>query len=237
MSQRRRSVLLSQLVVERPGSPQTAIVNELRRVILDGAAPPGTPIPLGDVADLFGVSHIPVRESLKTLIGEGLVDHRLNVGYAVAQLTQGELREIYIVRESLETAALSAAIEFATAADHREATEANVALEQAIRDDDPHAYHRHSRRFHLALTRPSKMLRLLHMLESAWNMTEPVQPMVHSTGQDRMALHDDHKQMLDAFVAGDLRRLLATADAHHRRLNSVIAKLPTDTGLLAAEDI
>ena len=237
MSQRRRSVLASKLVIERPGSPQHAILDELRRVILDGAAPPGTPIPLGEVADLFGVSQIPVRESLKTLIGEGLVDHRPNAGYAVAQLTPDELHEIYIVRETLETAALSAGLAKATDAGRLAAIEANAALEQAIRDDDPVAYHRHSRSFHLALTRPSKMLRLLHMLESAWNMTEPVQPMVHSTGHDRSALHDDHKHMLEAFLAVDLQRLLATSETHHRRLNTVIAKLPTDTGLLAPEDI
>lgn len=84
MPPRRRSVLLSKLVIENQGSPQRDILDELRRVILDGAVPPGTPIPLGEVAELFGVSHIPVRESLKTLIGEGLVDHRHNLGYAVA---------------------------------------------------------------------------------------------------------------------------------------------------------
>ena len=56
MSRRRRSALLTQLVIEQPGSPQQAILDELRRVILDGAAPPGTPIPLGEVAELFGVS-------------------------------------------------------------------------------------------------------------------------------------------------------------------------------------
>lgn len=53
---RRRSALLDRLVVDRPGSPQQAILDELRRVILDGAVAPGTPIPLAEVADLFGVS-------------------------------------------------------------------------------------------------------------------------------------------------------------------------------------
>ena len=91
-----------------PGRPQQAILDELRRVILDGAVLPGTLIPLAEVADLFGVSQIPVRESLKTLIGEGLVTHRSNFGYTVAQLTAQELREMYIVRETLESAALAA---------------------------------------------------------------------------------------------------------------------------------
>ncbi len=89
---RRHSVLVDRLTVDSPGRSQQAILDELRRVILDGAVLPGTPIPLAEVADLFGVSQIPVREALKTLIGEGLVAHRSNFGYAVAQLTPQELR-------------------------------------------------------------------------------------------------------------------------------------------------
>ena len=70
-----------------------AILDELRRVILEGTVAPGTPIPLAEVADLFGVSRIPVRESLKTLIGEGLVTHRSNFGYTVAQAMTQVLKQ------------------------------------------------------------------------------------------------------------------------------------------------
>ena len=81
------------------------------------------------------------------------------------------------------------------------------------------------------------MLRLVHMLESAWNITEPVQLMVHVAPSDRAALHDDHRQMLDAFLAGDVERLLADRRPPRQRLNAVVATLPTDTGLLASTDI
>src|ERR1700754_762082 len=139
MPPRGRSALVTRLVVDRPGAPQPVILDELRRVILDGAVQPGTPIPLAEVADLFGVSQIPVRESLKTLIGEGLVEHRSNAGYSVAQLTPQELREMYIVRETLESASLAAAVANATDEDRATIIAANEALQQAIRDDDPAA--------------------------------------------------------------------------------------------------
>ncbi|GAY18192.1 GntR family transcriptional regulator [Mycobacterium sp. shizuoka-1] len=234
---RRRSALIGRLVVDQPGRPQQAILDELRRVILDGGTPPGTPIPLAEVADLFGVSQIPVRESLKTLIGEGLVAHRSNSGYTVAQLTVQELREMYIVRETLEAASLASAVANATDADRAEIVAANDLLQQAIDNDDPVTYHRQSRHFHLALTRPSRMFRLLYMLESAWNITEPVQSMVHVAPSDRCALHADHREMVDAFLAGDVERLLTVAELHAQRLNAVITTLPTDTGLLLATDI
>jgi len=158
MPDRRHSAVLFRLAVNRDGNSGRNIVDELRRVILDGAVPPGTPIPVGELADLFGVSAIPVRESLKTLSGEGLVKHRPNVGYAVAQLTVSELAEMYIVRETLESAALAAAVELATDADRAHVIEINELLEMAVRQDDPQSYHRESRRFHIGLTSPSRML-------------------------------------------------------------------------------
>ncbi|MGV0851966.1 GntR family transcriptional regulator [Mycolicibacterium phlei] len=237
MRPRRRSALLECLVVDAPGRPQQVILDELRRVILDGSVLPGTPVPLAEVADLFGVSQIPVREALKTLIGEGLVTHRSNFGYTVAQLTPKELREMYIVRETLEAAALAAAVVNATDEDRAAVVAANEALQRAVRDDDPVAYHRHSREFHLALARPSRMHRLLHMLESAWNVTEPVQSMVHVSHEDRAALHADHCTMVEVFLAGDVEQLLTLAESHANRLNTVIATLPTDTGLFLLPDI
>lgn len=233
MRPHRRSALLEQLVADPASPSQHAVLGELRRAILDGGVPPGTSIPLAEVADVFGVSQIPVREALKTLIGEGLVTHRRNAGYTVALLTAQELREMYIVRETLESASLMVAVTNASDADRAAATEVNRLLEQAIVDDDAMAYHRQSRHFHAALTRPSRMHRLLHMLEAAWNVTEPVQSMVHVGAGQRAELHADHREMLEAFLASDAERLVAASEAHAVRLNAVISTLPTDTGLLA----
>jgi DNA-binding GntR family transcriptional regulator len=233
MPARRHSALLFKLAVNRGGNSQQTIVDELRRVILDGAVPPGTPIPVSEVADLFGVSPIPVRESLKTLTGEGLVTHQTNVGYTVAQLTADELAEMYLVRETLESAALAAAVLRASDGERAHVAMTNQLLEDAVAQDDPQTYHRQSRIFHMGLTRPSGMLRLIHMLESAWNITEPVQVMVHVEHAQRARLHEDHGEMLDAFLARDVDRLLASSAAHHRRLNEVVATLPTDSGLIA----
>jgi DNA-binding GntR family transcriptional regulator len=208
------------------------VVDELRRVILDGGAPPGSPIPVNEVAAALGVSAIPVRESLKTLVAEGLVAHQPNVGYSVALLTATELAEMYIVRETLESAALTAAVANASEADRTAVAAAHRLLERAVRDDDRHSYHRQSRHFHIGLARPSGMLRLVHMLESAWNVTEPVQLMVHVEPAERAALHTDHGHMLEAFLDRDVEALLATSRVHHQRLNTVVATLPPDSGLI-----
>lgn len=222
---RRYSLFIARLTAgthPEDGSPSAVILDEIRRCVLDSGVPPGTPIPPDEVAAVFGVSRIPVREALKTLIGEGLVEHRPNAGYTVARLTGAELHELYVVREVLETAALTASVTLAGPADDTAANAAYQALTNAVTHADVRAYHRESRRFHWALVRPCGMRRLLGMLESAWNLTEPVQPMAMVTEADRVDLHGDHDALLVAFLARDGDGLVRAAERHHRRLQLLI---------------
>ncbi len=230
---RRPSTLINRLRHNAGIHSQTAILTELRRVILEGGVPPGTPIPVEKVAETFGVSRIPVRESLRTLIGEGLVDHRPHAGYLVAQLTAEEFQGLYTVRGVLEKAALAAAVVLATAADDQVAGAALEALDRAMQDNDYRGYHVESRRFHLALVTPSRMRPLLAMLESAWNVTEPFQPMALIDDGQRRLLHAEHRDMLDRFLARDAEALLAVAGRHLDHLDTSIATLPVDTGLFS----
>jgi DNA-binding GntR family transcriptional regulator len=220
----RSSVIVSRLSCANPGQPttQVEILGELRRVILTGDAPPGTPIPLDLVAQFFVVSPIPVRESLKTLIGEGLVDHEPRGGYRVAEVTQDELSEFYVIREVLEAAALRRAVARAGPADDAEARAIHAGLGQALADHDDRLYHHDSRRFHLALLAPSGMHRLVHMFELAWNVTEPAQPMSVVTDAGRREMHADHEAMLAAFVARDAEELVRCSGVHYQRLESAV---------------
>ncbi|BDZ58182.1 hypothetical protein GCM10025872_18390 [Barrientosiimonas endolithica] len=72
------------------------------------------------------------------------------------------------------------------------------------------------------------MPRLLHMVDIAWNLTEPVQTMMRVTEAERAALERDHVQLLDAFLARDVERLQRLATEHHERLTRAIARIPSD---------
>ncbi|HEX5562654.1 MAG TPA: GntR family transcriptional regulator [Nocardioidaceae bacterium] len=218
----RSSPLVERLSPVSPGKPcsQQDILAELRRVILAGEAPPGTAIPLDAVAKFFVVSPIPVRESLKTLIGEGLVDHEPRGGYRVAELTRDELAEFYVIREVLEAAALRSAVVRATRHDDLAAREVLDVLAQSMAAHDHRAYHRESRRFHLALLAPSRMRRLLHVFEMAWNITEPAQPM--SAVDEVEWMHADHTAMLEAFTDRDAEALVSHSQEHYQRLERAV---------------
>jgi DNA-binding GntR family transcriptional regulator len=94
-----------------------------------------------------------------------------------------------------------------------------------VTTDDAATFQRASREFHEALLAPCRMPRLLHMLDIAWNLTEPVQTMMRVTGEDREAMRKDHEEMLAAFVARDADRLKAVSEVHHQRLTACITSL------------
>ncbi|HEY0811894.1 MAG TPA: GntR family transcriptional regulator [Pseudonocardia sp.] len=218
------------------GTPnQQAVLAELRRVILAGDVPPGTVVPLDEVAAVLGMSVIPVRESLKILIGEGLVEQHVRGAYTVARLARSELLELYSARGVLENTVLAVAVATAGPADHAHARASHDLLDRAVRAGDLRAYHRESRGFHFALLAPARMRRFVGMVESAWNLTESYRPMAHLTDGERQRLHADHREMLTAFVAGDAPALLACAGAHHRRLLDAIATLPPGAEMFAEE--
>ena len=217
---------VTQLASARDAPSQALVLEELRAAILTGRVRPGAPIPVDDVAARFTVSAIPVREALKTLVAEGLVTHELRGAYVVARLTRGELSELYVVRASLENAAITAAVARATAADVEVAATALRELETATATGGPEDHHRWSRRFHLALLAPCSMHRLLDMLEGAWNVTEPGRPMSHASPDATAALAADHVAMLQAFADRDAGTLVALTGVHYRRLQAIVAAIP-----------
>lgn len=78
----------------------------LKRALMDGTWASGTKLEALRLADDFGVSMTPIRDSLNRLAGEGLVDLTPGEGFRVAALTEQALRDmLYVNALLLETAA------------------------------------------------------------------------------------------------------------------------------------
>ena len=202
------------------GTSARPVLDAIRRRIVEGATPPGSPLEVDLLAAAHDVSRIPVREALMTLVGEGLVEHRPRRGYTVTRLADGELAELFAVRGTLELAALAVAVHLGGPGDVADASAAHLALQRAVAAGDDREYHRQSRAFHAALTRPSAMPRLLGVFDRVWDLTDPYRPMEDMGAQEAARLHEEHTVMLEAFAAGDAERLLATAGAHQENLST-----------------
>lgn len=121
----------------------------VRGRILNGTLAPGTPIREVTLAESLGVSRNTVREGVRLLLGEGLLEHRPHKGVAVATVDATDIVEIYGARRLLELKAVRGATKDAVAEglaalkaaiDHMEAGTRSHDL-NAIRDADA-AFHR-----------------------------------------------------------------------------------------------
>lgn len=78
------------------------LAERLRVDICTNALPPGTRITEEGLAERYGVSRTPVREALRILTRESLLDHRPHAGYSVARISLDEMDDLYSVRVSVE---------------------------------------------------------------------------------------------------------------------------------------
>jgi DNA-binding GntR family transcriptional regulator len=87
---------------EEHSSLHDRVVTELRQAILSGRLKPGERLIEGRLADELGVSRNPVREAIRALASEGLIEVTARRGAAVATMTEQEARETIEVRALLE---------------------------------------------------------------------------------------------------------------------------------------
>ena len=98
------------------GSAAGEVERVLRDAILAGRLPAGTQIKQQHLAEELGVSHIPVREALKTLESEGFVVLAARRGYFVAPVSVTDAQEIWRLRRTLEPMAIAMSIPAVTPA-------------------------------------------------------------------------------------------------------------------------
>jgi DNA-binding GntR family transcriptional regulator len=81
------------------------IVEKLRHDILDHRFAPGSRLVENDLTHRFHVSRGPIREALRRLAAEGLIEHLPNRGALVRKLSREEIRELFEIRIELEALA------------------------------------------------------------------------------------------------------------------------------------
>lgn len=74
----------------------------LRAAIVENELPPGERITEEAIAERYGVSRTPVREALRVLTREALLEYRPHAGYAVAAVSLDDLDDLYTIRVSIE---------------------------------------------------------------------------------------------------------------------------------------
>jgi DNA-binding GntR family transcriptional regulator len=108
--------------------------------IISGEEPPGTRLGEVKLAELAGVSRSPVREALRLLAAEGLVELVPRIGAIVAELGLRDVSELYACRMLLEPIAAGLAVEALRPGDVAAFDALRAEMEAAVAGDDGHAF-------------------------------------------------------------------------------------------------
>ncbi|MFC9458197.1 GntR family transcriptional regulator [Streptomyces sp. NPDC058430] len=197
----------------RNKKPLRDIVGEhLRNSIYDGTLPPGTRLVEQELAQQYSVSRLPVREALRILHNEGLVEHLPTRGVVVRTLDRRQVSELYDLREALEVlAARQAAARVADGAESHLAATMKRAGEAAGAGDAA-AAHAANSSLHEEITVLSGNLLLAETLEPIVGRVDWLRRKI----EDFTLIHAEHEALAEAITNGD-PDAAATAARHHVR--------------------
>ena len=198
---------------------RSMIEETLRNAILDGRLPCGTAMRQQELASLFGVSRMPVREALRQLEAQSLLHVVTHKGAVVAPLIEDNSAETYELCMLLESEALRMSIPLLTEADIAEADALIYALEQ---EKDYTEIGRLNRLFHMTLYGKAPNQRLLKLVEHGLNEEERfLRFNLEAMGLGETS-QEDHRELLQLVAQKKVGESILTLRNHLMRGMEVI---------------
>jgi DNA-binding GntR family transcriptional regulator len=176
------------------------VANKLREAILKGYLKPGEKLDQNEIAELLGVSRSPVRDALRKLAAEGLVQIHPYRGAIVAELSPEELEEIYMLRRVLEGLAARLAVPYL---DAERLTVLEEILQAMDETEDADAWIELNYRFHHIIYEAARRPRLLALIDNLRNIVAPYIRQYISTPEYRQSAQASHRRILEACVRRD----------------------------------
>ncbi|WP_020386194.1 GntR family transcriptional regulator [Kribbella catacumbae] len=188
------------------------VLAELRRRIVDGDYAQGERLTENRLADDFGVSRNPVREALRVVEAEGFVQILPRRGAVVATLDETAIRDLFAVRERLETLAAGLAAERATEEDVARLRQLLEDASAATEAQDFDQVAELNSALHLAVTEISGNRWLASLSAAMYHHVH----WVFRLGAAQRAPHSwkEHIRVVDAIAAGDRAAATAAAREH-----------------------
>lgn len=176
----------------------------LKHAIITGQIPAGARIVETEYADKLHISRTPLREALRKLERDGLVEYVLRRGVVVRAFTIADVEEIYTIRNALELITLPAIIENATPEDIRSMREKLHKMDVYIAKDDIESISPIARNFHDQLTAISGLNRILRVIQSQDEYIRRFSAMSIAKETRRKSAHEEHYTLLEYVEKKDL---------------------------------
>lgn len=144
------------------------MADRLRSDIMEGRLVAGQWLRQQRVANELGVSQMPVREALKQLAAEGLVEHVPYCGVRVVEFSFEDVEDLYESRAAIEGMAARYAARRITKEDLEELEDLHLRMQQCKTPRDLALYRELNRRFHAVVFRASRRAYLARILSQLW---------------------------------------------------------------------
>lgn len=194
----------------------------IRSMVLSGELLPGEKVQQAALADVLGMSRIPVREALSRLHSEGVLDHKPNTGYTVARFNSEDLSEIYLMRRLLETELIRTLdLELVSV---RTLQTLHKGMIVAAKVRDPEKFQALNRDFHFEIFAASPLPMVRQELERLWYMSGFYRSMYLYEPETTTHLVEEHQTIISAVEAGDVKALIKRTDAHRSRSERIVVE-------------
>ncbi len=190
----------------------------LKQAILAGALPPGTPLRQEELATRFAMSRMPIREALRQLEAQGLVDFEPHRGAIVVEITLQDAADNFAIRGALEPQALRLSLPHLGAADFDLAEDLIAEIDG---EADPARMGELNRRFHMTLYAAAGLPRLLALTEQ--HLVAADRYLRFHLATDGDMGQAEHRALLAACRAKDEREALAVLARHLGRAEAGLA--------------
>ena len=189
----------------------------LKHAIITGQIPAGARIVETEYADRLHISRTPLREALRKLERDGLVEYVLRRGVVVRAFTIADVEEIYTIRNALEMLTLPSIIENATPEDIRSMRDKLHKMDVYINKNEIEGVSPLARSFHDQLTAISGLNRILRVIQSQDEYIRRFSAMSIAKETRRKSAHEEHYTLLEYVENKDLENFEKLMRKHIER--------------------
>ena len=212
--------------IEQPGSEEPDIlkisrhtlhgelVERLRDMIIEGQLPPGSRINEGQLGGKLGVSRTPLREAIKFLASEGLIELVPGRGALVKVLTPRDVREMLQVVTALETMAAREACRVATAPQIAALRGVHDEMMRCYESGNRLDYYKYNQAIHSGLVRLSGNRFLAEQHEAIQLRMKRIRYLGNAAPDNWRGAVTEHEAMIAALEARDAEALSRAVVQH-----------------------
>ena len=192
------------------------IFEALKEQITSLQLKPGTRLMVGELAEAFGASHTPVKEALRRLTGEGLLEIIPHRGTFVSQLSRKEIRELLEIRLALELYAAYSLIKNGLNMNKNilKMSALVKTLKKAFESGDSKKFALYDREFHLTLTKLTGNTRLTDLHKSLTENPNMMRIYAYKFPERSDKTIAEHEQIIHELTLGNTDKLVQSIIDH-----------------------